>query len=170
MAKINEARHRLFTSDKYNQENIPPSQAALFEHINKALLQTSCYWNQATSVHQDNPDFSESGWQKENSTWQPYWKTLDDACKTCPILLHCCCGRPCSANCIYSKAVVCWTGLCKCEGGCVSNDDRRSITLSIITVSINRDWESCSLYLLVYVMFSVVMFLWCKITVTNNLI
>ena len=38
LAKVNEARHRLFTSGKTTLENIPQSQAALFEHIKRALL------------------------------------------------------------------------------------------------------------------------------------
>ena len=38
LAKVNEARHRLFTSGKKTLESIPPSQAALFEHIKRALL------------------------------------------------------------------------------------------------------------------------------------
>ena len=41
LAKVNEARHRLFTSGKKTLENIPPSRAALFEHTKRALLQAS---------------------------------------------------------------------------------------------------------------------------------
>ena len=67
LAKVNEARHRLFTSGKKTLESIPPSQAALFEHIKRAMLQASFYWNQATSVHQEIPDFQEWGWQREDS-------------------------------------------------------------------------------------------------------
>ena len=72
LAKVNEARHRLFTSGKKTLESIPPSQAALFEHIKRALLQASFYWNQSTSVHQEIPDFREWGWQREDSgVWLP---------------------------------------------------------------------------------------------------
>ena len=53
MAKVNEARHRLFTSGKKTLENIPTSRAALFEHTKRALLQASVYWNRATLVHQE---------------------------------------------------------------------------------------------------------------------
>ena len=53
LAKVNEARHRLFTSGKKTLDNITPSQAALIEYIKIALLQASFYWNQATSVHQE---------------------------------------------------------------------------------------------------------------------
>ena len=61
LAKVNEARHRLFTSGKKTLENIPPSRAALFEHTKRALLQASFYWNRATLVHQEIPDFLEWG-------------------------------------------------------------------------------------------------------------
>ena len=41
LAMVNEARHRLFTGGKRTLENIQPTQAALFEHIKRALLQAS---------------------------------------------------------------------------------------------------------------------------------
>lgn len=37
--RINEARYRLFTTGKKTLDNIPPTQAALVEHIKRALLQ-----------------------------------------------------------------------------------------------------------------------------------
>ncbi|KAJ8289764.1 hypothetical protein GJAV_G00005080, partial [Gymnothorax javanicus] len=112
LVKVNEAIHRLFTSGKRTLENIPPTQAALFEHIKRALLQASFYWNQATSVHQDIPHFSEWEWQKEdNGSWFPCWTKLEDVSKACSILLHCGCERSSRGNCKCSRAGVC---LCKC--------------------------------------------------------
>lgn len=122
LAKVNEARHRLFTSGKKSLENIPPTQAALFEHLKRALLQASI-WNQATSVRQEILDFSEWGWQKETGVWLPFWTTLADANKACSILLHCGCERSCTGNCKCCRGGVRCTGLCKCEGGCVNNDE-----------------------------------------------
>ena len=73
LAMVSEARHRLFTSGKRPLENIPPMQATLFEHMQRALFQASFFWKQATSVHQKIPDFSEWGWQKEDKRiWLPY--------------------------------------------------------------------------------------------------
>lgn len=46
-------------------ENIPLTQAALFEHIKRALFQPSFYWNQATSVRQEIPDYSEWGVERK---------------------------------------------------------------------------------------------------------
>ena len=63
MAKVNEDRHRLFTSGE-TLDNIPPTQAALFEHMKRASLQASIYWNQAS--------FQCMGWQREdNGNWMP---------------------------------------------------------------------------------------------------
>ena len=73
-AGVNEARHCLFTTGSRSLENLPPTQAALFQHVKRALLQASFYWNQATSVQQEIPDFSEWGWHKDGTgTWQPLW-------------------------------------------------------------------------------------------------
>ena len=61
LTRVNEARHRLVTSGK-TLENIPPTQAALFEHLKWALLQASFYWKQATSGYQTIPSFTVWGW------------------------------------------------------------------------------------------------------------
>ena len=48
-AGVNAARHQLFTTGSKMLENIPPTQAELFQHVKRALLQ-SFYLHQATSV------------------------------------------------------------------------------------------------------------------------
>ena len=76
-ASVNEARQRLFTSGSRSLENIPPTQAALFQHVKRALLQGSFFWRQATSVHQEIPNFGAWGWYKDDSNkWQPLRTTL----------------------------------------------------------------------------------------------
>ena len=59
-ASVNEAILRLFTSGTKSLESIPPTQAALFQHVKRAILQSSFYWHQALSAQQEIPDFS--GW------------------------------------------------------------------------------------------------------------
>lgn len=121
--RVNEARHRLFTSGKKTLEALPPTQAALYQHIRRAVLQ-AIIWNQATSVHMDIPDFQDWGWHKASSGWWlPFWTTLEDSSKACSILLQCGCVKSCTRNCKCSRAGVRCTGLCKCEGGCVNNED-----------------------------------------------
>ena len=48
-AKVNEARHHLFTSGTKTLKSIPPTQAALFEHIKRALLQASAVELESTA-------------------------------------------------------------------------------------------------------------------------
>ena len=47
---VNEAKLRLFTSGTKSLENIPQTQAALFHHVKRAIVQSSFYWHQALSV------------------------------------------------------------------------------------------------------------------------
>ena len=54
--------------------------------MKRALLQ-GFYWNQATPVQHQSPDFSEWGWRKDDTgTWQPLWTTLGDASAACDFL------------------------------------------------------------------------------------
>ena len=119
---VNEARHNLFTTGTKSFESLPPTQAALFQHVKRALLQASFFWNQATSLQQELPDFGKWGWHKNDTNeWQPLWTTLSDASKACSILLHCGCTKACGGRCKCKRASVRCTTLCKCEGGCVNN-------------------------------------------------
>ena len=84
LGNVNEARHRLFTSYK-TLEITPHSQAAMFEHVKRALLHTSFYRKQATSVHKKNLDFRECGGKTNTIVfWLPYWTTFEDARNLAP--------------------------------------------------------------------------------------
>ena len=123
VARVNDARHRLFTNGSRSLENLPPTQAALFQRVKRTLLQASFYWDKATSVQQEIPDLSEWGWHKDGtSTWQPLWTTLTDASVACAILLHCACLKKCHGRCKCKRAGVKCTALFKCEGECLNNE------------------------------------------------
>ena len=77
---VNEARHHLFTTGQKSLDNIPPTQASLYQHVKRAIIQASFYWSQALAVQQNIPSFSEWGWNKDSRIkWQPLWTTLSDA-------------------------------------------------------------------------------------------
>ena len=63
---VNAARHQLFTTGCKMLENIPPTQATLFQHVQRVLLQASFYWRQATSIQQDIPNFEPRRCQMHN--------------------------------------------------------------------------------------------------------
>ena len=124
MMGANEARHCLFTTGSRSLENLPPTQAALFQHVKRALLQASFYWNQANSVQQEIPDFSEWGWHKDGTgTWQPLWTSLCDASAACDRIMHCSCLKGCMGRCKCNRIGVRCTVLCKRKCGCLNNGD-----------------------------------------------
>ena len=43
LGKVNDARHHLFACGKRTLENLPPTQAALYQHVKRVLLQTSFF-------------------------------------------------------------------------------------------------------------------------------
>ena len=92
LVKVNEARHRLFTSCKKTLENIPHSQAALFEHV-KRDVRLPAFTGSKQPQFIKNSLLSGSAGGKTITIvfWLPYWKTVEDARKACSILLHCSC-------------------------------------------------------------------------------
>ena len=58
---MNEAILRLFTSGTKSLESILPPQAALFQHMKRAILQSSFYWHQSLSAQQEIPDLDGAG-------------------------------------------------------------------------------------------------------------
>ena len=76
LVKVNEARLRLFTSGKKSLDTLPPTPAALYQHIRSAIIQGTV-WSQATLVHMDIPDFQDWGWHKDSSgRWLPPAKNV----------------------------------------------------------------------------------------------
>jgi len=134
LVKVNEVRLRLFASGKKSLDTLPPTRAAWYQHIHRAILQGTV-WSQATLVHMDIPDLQDWGWHKDSSgRWLPFWTTHEDSSKACCILLQCGYVKSCTRNCKCSRADVRCTGLCKCEGGCVNNEETRKYIMYLCDV------------------------------------
>ena len=119
-ARVKDARVHLFTRGRRSLEKLPPTQAALFEHVKRALLQASYHWDKATAPVHALSDFNTMV-KSDQGVWCSYWTSLPDANKACTILLRCGCLKSCIGNCKCSKAVVLCTSLCQCEGRCINN-------------------------------------------------
>ncbi|KAG0720473.1 hypothetical protein GWK47_048455 [Chionoecetes opilio] len=115
--EVNDARKQLFAHKSRALENIPPTQAALQQHIKRASLQGNC-WNQTLVLNPELPIPSDWGWTKEASGWQPLWTTLPEASKSCHELIHCGCNKGCTGCCKCPKAALKCTALCACSGDC----------------------------------------------------
>ena len=115
--EVNEARKQLFTQKSRTLENIPPTKAALMQHIKRAAYQANI-WNNALVPDPELPSPSDWGWVKEAAGWQPLWTTLPEASKSCYELIHCGCKKGCGRRCKCSKAALKCTALCTCSGDC----------------------------------------------------
>ncbi|ELU07992.1 hypothetical protein CAPTEDRAFT_216620 [Capitella teleta] len=114
---VNEARKHIFTQKARSLENIPPTQAALEQHVKRAVLQAKI-WNNSTEAVPSAIDPSKWGWVKEGSQWKPLWTSLPEAAKCCYELIHCGCKKGCNGRCKCKKAGLKCTSLCVCGGGC----------------------------------------------------
>ena len=117
---VNEARQAMFIHNLKSMENIPPTQAALYQNVKRTLLVTAYIWHVAFRKMLNMPHPGLYGWEWNDRLhqWVPYWTVLDDASKACSMLLHCGCQKTCTGNCKCSKAGKRCTPLCKCEAGC----------------------------------------------------
>ena len=119
LLEVNEARQHLFTRTSRPIDTIPPTQAALREHIKRAVYQGGHIWGQAYLSSSRLPDPSQWGWTKNSDKqWAPKWTTLLEASQSCQELLKCGCVKGCKGRCKCYKAALKCTALCKCNGIC----------------------------------------------------
>ena len=109
---VNEARQVLFAQGNKSIENIPPTQAAVAQHIKRAAYQPGHVWGQALKPMQELPSPAEWGWQQSPEGWFPKWTTLAEASKACSELVSCGYKRACRGLCKCTKANLPCTTLC----------------------------------------------------------
>ena len=119
---INDARRHMFTQKLMSLERIPPTQAALFQHVKRTLLVSSFIWGKCLNREINLSCPNEYGWELNErlKIWMPFWTTLKDVSSACSMLLHCSCLKACKGNCKCFKNSLRCTPLCRCEGGCLN--------------------------------------------------
>ena len=90
--EVNDARKHLFSQKSRTLENIPPTQAALKEHIKRTCFQANL-WNQSLVLDPEIPEPSDWGWTKESTGWQPFWTALPEAARSCHEQIRCNCQK-----------------------------------------------------------------------------
>ena len=121
---VNAARKKLFGHGSRDIEHIPSTQAALLQHIKRAVYQAGYVWGQSLIANPILPDPSEWGWVSINSIWQPYWTNISEAAKFCSELIHCGCKVACKYRCKCKNAQLECTELCYCQGACGNKNDQ----------------------------------------------
>ena len=115
---VNKARKKLFAK-KRSVQNIPPTYAALEQHVKRSALQGGHVWGQALVPEPVLPPPTDWGWHRsDDGPYTPLWTTLPEASKTCYELVPCGCKKGCGNRCKCKKASLQCTGLCFCEGEC----------------------------------------------------
>lgn len=117
--KVNDARRKLFPL-KNSVQQIPPTRAALVEHVKRAVYQGGHIWEKTLLPDPVLPSPTEWGWVKTEGMFEPLWTTLLQASKSCRELISCGCKSGCRKLCRCKKAALWCTGLCLCEGECES--------------------------------------------------
>ena len=113
---VNDARRVMFAQKGRELARIPPTRAALEQHLKRAILQASFIWQKSLQRTIGVPSPSEWGWEKSNVDslgWTPLWTCLPPASEACSELLKCGCKTGCARNCRCKKANLVCTSLCK---------------------------------------------------------
>lgn len=81
---VNDLKQQLFASGKHIKmmESLPPTKAALLQHVNRSLYQASIWLTSLQSVQQAPPP-DNFGWTKQDGSWVPIWSLLPEAAKSC---------------------------------------------------------------------------------------
>ena len=88
LLKVNEARQELFCKKSREFDSIPPTKAALEQHIRRPVLQGAHTWGQTLLCQPTLPSPADWGWQRQARGWSLYWTTLKQAKDTCGCKLH----------------------------------------------------------------------------------
>ncbi len=118
---VDECRKHLFTKKGRTIDALPPTSAALYQHIKRAVYQGGHCWGQAAVKEAILPDPKDWGWQTgPNRVWEPLWTVLPEASKACCQLVKCGCNVElgCHGNCKCHGLDLKCTTLCKCSGDC----------------------------------------------------
>ena len=116
--EIDTARRKLFAK-RHNAQSIPPTKAALEEHVKRALYQGGHVWGQVLVSTPELPSPCKWGWSKTSEgDYEPFWTCLPDAGKSSYELVSCKCKKGCVGQCKCKKAHLQCTALCFCEGEC----------------------------------------------------
>ena len=107
-------------------EKLPPSSAALQQHLLRAQIQTSI-WEQATKQNIETATPTECGWQLHNEVLVPVLTTQAPAPSAYTKHARCACKSTCSSRCGCRKIGLYCHPACACQkaGCCINRREMR---------------------------------------------
>ena len=124
-------------------ENIPPTKAALLQHVRRAAYQAGYVWSQARVPVPVLPSPALCGWLTSDSGWKPFWTELTEASTACYERAYCGCKKGCRRQCKCRASNLQCTELYKCCGACMAttcsipflvHSSSHSVSLSLFLV------------------------------------
>ena len=115
---VNDARKQLFAQKGRALDAIPPTGAALVEHVKRTAYQAGHCWGQVLVSSPVLPSPQEWGWTMDDGIWKPVWTTIPDVTKSCQELLKRGCKKGCQGRYSCTKAGLRCTALCTCTDDC----------------------------------------------------
>ena len=110
----NDARLDLFARKQRSFDAIPPTQAALKEHVKRSAYQARCVWSQAIIRQPEVQSPSDFGWKRFGGRWKIVWTTMPPIATGCQELTKCQCQKVCSGRCSCFRCGLSYTTLCRC--------------------------------------------------------
>ncbi len=109
-------RWELFKTSQAESDKLPPTKAALDQHLLRAAYQ-SFVWSRLEEAKPIYPPPNEFGWKETDELYVPVITTMEPASKAVLELVRCNCKlSQCStARCTCRKASLVCTELCKCS-------------------------------------------------------
>eukprot|EP00745_Piridium_sociabile_P026562 TRINITY_DN4240_c0_g2_i9.p1 TRINITY_DN4240_c0_g2~~TRINITY_DN4240_c0_g2_i9.p1 ORF type:complete len:1084 (-),score=281.98 TRINITY_DN4240_c0_g2_i9:490-3741(-) len=112
---VDDARLEMFARKQRPYESIPPTRAALLQHVKRAAYQAGCVWSQSTVRQPETQSPADWGWTKKGDLWQIFWTELPPIAESCQQLTKCGCKSECHGRCkCYRFGLTC-TALCSCR-------------------------------------------------------
>ena len=111
---VDDARLELFARKQRSYEAIPPTRAALVQHIRRAAYQAACIWSRALVCQPEEESPAEWGWKQEGDCWSILWSALPSVAQSCQQLTKCQCKMQCRGRCKCYKFGLNCTAMCSC--------------------------------------------------------
>lgn len=118
LQNVNDCRRMLVTKKCRQLESVPPTEAALLQHVKRAILQGGYIWSQWSALQPNLPDPEQWGWKRSDSGYTPLWSVLPELSKHCQELVRCGCKSLCTNMCKCAGLFLACTALCACDGMC----------------------------------------------------
>ena len=126
LTDIGDVRWWLFSKKQCQDENLPPTKAALNPALLRAHLQ-ALVWNQDLVQFPETPSPINFGWQKVEDKYEPITSTIPCIPDLVWELCRCnCVKKRCTLPCVCRSQGLKCTEMCKCEGDASNCDNIES--------------------------------------------